>query len=168
MSVPNNILDHTEPDANNPENHLASTGTRLANFILDRIGFFLALIIMFKVLPALNRIAVGVSGSTSSAFIVLPFLLLIPGYYILFEYLFGKTPAKFLTKTKVVTKHGKKPGFWNIVGRTLCRFVPFEPFSFLGSRAVGWHDSISATYVVKDSYKYHSGAMIEYRDNDFV
>ena len=77
---------------------------------------------------------------------------MIPGYWILSEYFFGKTPAKFLTKTKVVTKFGTKPSFWTIVGRTLCRLIPFEAFSFLGSRPVGWHDSISGTLVVNDTF----------------
>jgi hypothetical protein len=31
--------------------------------------------------------------------------------------------------------------------RTICRFIPFEAFSFFGQK--GWHDSISGTNVVK-------------------
>jgi len=43
--------------------------------------------------------------------------------------------------------------YWVIFeGRTLCRYIPFEPFSFLGNKPIGWHDSLSKTLVVKDTY----------------
>jgi hypothetical protein len=38
--------------------------------------------------------------------------------------------------------------FSQILGRTFSRFVPFEPFSFLGS-GHGWHDRWSDTRVVR-------------------
>ena len=43
---------------------------------------------------------------------------------------------------------GSKPIFQDIFLRSLCRFIPFEVFSFLGSEGRGWHDSMSNTYVV--------------------
>jgi hypothetical protein len=45
-----------------------------------------------------------------------------------------------------VTLDGSKPGLRTILLRTLCRFIPFEPFSFFGER--GWHDGLSDTLVV--------------------
>ena len=71
-------------------------------------------------------------------------------YYLLFEGVWGKTPAKFLTKTKVITKEGHKPSLGNIFVRTLCRFIPFDAFSFLSSNPVGWHDSLPKTLVVDE------------------
>jgi hypothetical protein len=70
-------------------------------------------------------------------------------YYFIFESLFQRTPAKFLTRTKVVNNYGTKPTVGTIALRTLIRFVPFEEFSFLGDRVYGWHDKWSKTYVVK-------------------
>ena len=67
-------------------------------------------------------------------------------YYIVFEGLWARTPAKFILGTVVIMEDGSKPPFGKIVVRTLCRFIPFEPFSFFGER--GWHDSISDTRVV--------------------
>lgn len=70
-------------------------------------------------------------------------------YYGLLESIFKVTPVKFLTGTYVANEFG--PGipsparFW---GRTCFRFIPFEPFSFLGTR--GWHDSLSQSVVVKE------------------
>jgi uncharacterized RDD family membrane protein YckC len=61
--------------------------------------------------------------------------------------LFARTVGKFITQTIVVDEHGEKPHHETILIRSLCRLIPFNPFSvlFLGR---GWHDSISKTYVV--------------------
>lgn len=72
-------------------------------------------------------------------------------YYVPFETGFGRTPAKLITGTKVVSEDGGPPGLGRVLGRTLVRMVPFEVFSFLGGdgRPVGWHDSWSGTRVVR-------------------
>lgn len=70
-------------------------------------------------------------------------------YYIFFEGFTGRSIGKYFTKTKVVNEQGEKPSFSQIVIRTLCRLIPFEAFSFLGEKAIGWHDTISKTRVVE-------------------
>lgn len=72
-------------------------------------------------------------------------------YYVVTESIFGRTPGKIITGTMVAKADGSKPGLLNILGRTLCRFIPFERFSFLFGYS-GWHDSISNTYVLKDEF----------------
>lgn len=69
-------------------------------------------------------------------------------YYLFFESIFGRTLGKLITGTTVVNEHGGKPVFKQIIGRTLCRLIPFEPFSFFGASGYGWHDSIPKTYVI--------------------
>lgn len=69
-------------------------------------------------------------------------------YYPFFETIFGATPAKFLTGTRVINKDGSKPTLKTTILRTLSRFVPFEPFSFLGEK--GWHDDWTETQVVEE------------------
>ncbi|MGB3079759.1 MAG: RDD family protein, partial [Saprospiraceae bacterium] len=65
-------------------------------------------------------------------------------YYGVLESVFKATPAKYLTGSKVVNQHGAtNPGFEKIIMRSLFRFIPFEPFSFLGT--TGWHDGLSCT-----------------------
>jgi uncharacterized RDD family membrane protein YckC len=76
-------------------------------------------------------------------------LLILAIYYYLTEMYFSRTIAKYFTKTLVVMKDGSKPNAYTIIKRTLCRFIPFEAFTFLGSNARGWHDVFSNTYVVK-------------------
>lgn len=43
---------------------------------------------------------------------------------------------------------GSNISFAQALGRTFCRFIPFEVFSFLDSRPRGWHDSIPKTKVI--------------------
>jgi len=67
-------------------------------------------------------------------------------YYFLMESTRGQTFGKILTQTIVVNRYDEKPGMGEIALRTLCRFIPFEFFSFLYN-GIGWHDRISQTYV---------------------
>jgi uncharacterized RDD family membrane protein YckC len=73
-------------------------------------------------------------------------LTLMLAYYCFFEGIWARTPGKLVLGTVVVGQQGDKPGFGQVVGRTLCRFIPFEAFSFFGEE--GWHDSIPKTQVV--------------------
>lgn len=70
-------------------------------------------------------------------------------YYIFFEVLFGSTPAKFLTESRVVTLDGKKISLKQGTLRTLYRHVPLASLSFLFGRD-GAHDYWSNTVVVKE------------------
>jgi len=112
----------------------ASQGARLVNFFLDqfiRVGMM-----------------VGIAALLGDSPILVLFVTF--GYHIFFESIFSRTPAKWLTRTRVVALDGSRPTFWQIVGRSFARYVPFEPFSFLGS-ARGWHDRWSNTRVVRDT-----------------
>jgi uncharacterized RDD family membrane protein YckC len=75
-------------------------------------------------------------------------ILIYVTYYSVFEYFFGKTPAKFITRTKVVTLDGDKPSFSHILKRSLIRLIPIEWISFFGHYPIGWHDKWSGTQVV--------------------
>jgi len=119
----------------------ASLGARFANLMLDsigRMGFMLLLMtpLMLLKLEAASGVAVLVG---------------LLGYHFLFEVTLGRTPAKFLTGTRVVSADGSRASAGQIFGRTLARFVPFEPLSFLfgGNPPNGWHDKWSRTRVVK-------------------
>jgi DNA-directed RNA polymerase subunit RPC12/RpoP len=109
----------------------ASQGIRFANSILDLI--IIALLSSFV---------------KSWLFYEMSWLIIFL-YYFIFESVFQRTPAKLLTRTKVVNSDGQKPTVGTIAERTLIRFVPLEAFSFLGDRVYGWHDKWSRTYVVK-------------------
>ena len=135
------------------EDKTASRAVRFANFILDYIfnlifSFFMGIVlglILGLFYPA------GLQLFETDNFLVNIALGFVFGmfYYTFFETLTGRTPAKFITGTKVVTYEGEKPEFETILKRSLCRFIPFEAFSFLGEHSKGLHDSISGTRVIK-------------------
>lgn len=142
MSNSNYILD---------DKLLASGGSRFLNYILDIvviIALIFALSFIFAVLASLldlNEFLLWM-GNLSDWEGQLIFVVISIFYYSLTEGLFGRSLGKLITGTVVVDENGEKPSFGIILKRTLCRLIPFDGFSFLGSR--GWHDSISNTYVV--------------------
>jgi hypothetical protein len=76
-------------------------------------------------------------------------LVVLLGYYLFFETILQKTPAKLLTGTKVVDENLTKPNMTSILIRTLSRIAPFEPFSIFAKQGL-WHDSWSKTYVISE------------------
>ncbi len=133
--------------------NIAGKGLRLANYLLDLLFlwlfsyyFFLVLGgILYAIFPGADFIIDEENMIVVYAFSFLSTMT----YYSLFEYTTGRSIGKFITRTKVVTINGEKPDFKRIFIRTLCRHIPFEAFSFLGSDDSGWHDKISGTRVVK-------------------
>lgn len=81
-----------------------------------------------------------------SLYTIIFILILI--YYPISEILFGSSPGKFLTESRVVNSKAESPNSSTIFLRTLCRNIPFDALSFFSKR--GWHDSLSETYVVKE------------------
>lgn len=143
----------TQPD-NQPRIRPTSMGKRFLNSLLDSI-FYLIFWVVFFVISLLMFEVSGVDTSQLSEEILglLTIFSFFSAYFIYYgvEAIFGKSPAKFITRTKVVTLERKKPGFLRIVGRTIARFVPLDPLSFLFSaNPIGWHDRLSGTMVIDD------------------
>jgi uncharacterized RDD family membrane protein YckC len=115
----------------------ASKRQRFFNMLLDHLG---ASALIGVVGASFARLVDGV-GVSVFAYAILFF------YYAGFEAALGRTPAKFVTGTKVVAIDGGRPSLAQILGRTLTRLIPFEPLSFLG-RGSGWHDRWTRTRVV--------------------
>jgi uncharacterized RDD family membrane protein YckC len=123
---------------------LASKGRRFGTFVVDyavNMGFGA----IVGVIIALGFGEAGVEAIQKVPDIVFGWVLLI-GYYIVFEGMWARTPGKLVFGTVVVNESGGKPTLKQVIGRTFCRLIPFEAFSFLGER--GWHDSIPNTHVV--------------------
>lgn len=119
-------------------------GRRFATYLIDYIIINVAMFII----GVLAIIALGDAGvellEGGSNFVLAVLVYFV--YYVVFEGLWARTPAKFMLGTIVVMEDGSQPPMRKILVRTLCRFIPFEPFSFFGDR--GWHDSIPRTRVV--------------------
>jgi len=134
--------------------YAASKEKRLANYLLDWIfilifalifGFIIGIVLLFVSPASFDLVFDQDNRLTDYIFGFIVVMI----YYSLFEGLTGRTLAKYITKTKVVNEKGEKPNFETILIRTLCRFIPLLPFSFLGSKNTGWHDRLSKTVVVE-------------------
>ncbi len=78
------------------------------------------------------------------------FLALIFIYYFFLESFTYTTIGKLIFRLKVVeVRNWGNPGFSKILIRTLCRFIPFDAFTFFSKKPAGWHDKLSGTVVIK-------------------
>jgi uncharacterized RDD family membrane protein YckC len=123
----------------------AGMGARLLNFIIDYIVQLVLGIIVVMVIRLM-----GVSADWSETTNTLFGLVTMIGYYIIFEALFGWTVGKLITGTRLVAEDDGRATFGQVLGRTLARFIPFEPLSLVFSKSnEAWHDSLSGTRVVR-------------------
>jgi uncharacterized RDD family membrane protein YckC len=122
----------------------ATKGNRLANNIIDLVAFMFIVFIISLLVGLFGNAEILESESFAMQII---FYLVLFLYYLVMESTWGITLGKLVTGTQVVDMDGNKPDLSTIAIRTLCRFIPFDAISFLGTK--GWHDSISKTMVVK-------------------
>ena len=113
--------------------------TRLYNFLIDSIIFFIIVLIFSMLLK--NHIE---KQNLKYLMILLYYV-----YYFTFELTTGKTIGKMITKTKVVnTDNDRKPNFTRILIRTISRLIPIDIISYAFS-SNGIHDIISKTELKK-------------------
>lgn len=124
---------------------LATKGQRFANLMLDTVFYQLVLFVCSFVVALANPSMVPVLEDYSLPLSLAVMLV----YYIGFEAVIGRTPAKAISGTRVVDETGRPVSVVQVLGRTFSRIVPFELFSFLGDPPVGWHDTWSHTRVVR-------------------
>jgi uncharacterized RDD family membrane protein YckC len=123
----------------------ASTGKRFANLVIDTILcqiFTTILLIIPFIIIGMVRPEILRTPILDWVFSLLLYFI----YYFVFEGLFQRTPAKFITGTKVIKTDGSKPDAATVAKRTLSRLVPFEIFS--RSEGTWWHDRWADTLVV--------------------
>jgi uncharacterized RDD family membrane protein YckC len=118
---------------------------RFINYSLDLLFYYL-FIFIFAFIFALFSLKIFTDNPVLDFIISLGYYIL---YYAITEYFLSRSLAKFITRTYVFDYNGKKPEFKNIIIRTLSRFIPFEAFSLLSRRPIGWHDYLSKTIVVE-------------------
>ncbi len=146
--------------------YVASRSKRFTNYVLDHIFGIIPVFVFVTIWGLVGFInsVTGSEGNIASEITsrIIPFLIglsvlgVFPFYHVFFEYFWQKTPAKWVTKTKVVKLDGSKPGFWRLMGRNFARWIPFEALSFLFTTYPrGWHDRVSGTMVVPDNYTTH-------------
>ncbi len=135
---------------------IANIDQRLTNYAIDTIVYFIFLIFFLAIARYLSAIA-ELSFLREFLFTekdsffkrLLTTLVITTMYYTFLEYfLKGKTLGKYVTKTRAVTIENEIMDFKTTIIRSLCRNIPFEPFSFLGDKPSGWHDKLSKTKVI--------------------
>ncbi|MBO9199589.1 MULTISPECIES: RDD family protein [Niastella] len=146
-------------DVNEEANYMdpAPRGLRLVNHIVDQVVIGVAIngvksIIAFSSKTEAYKNSLffreDLAGLQFSLLVSLGTLLL---YYTVFEATTnGRTIGKMLTGTTAITQDGSPFTFKHAFLRTLCRFIPLEPFSTFGY--LPWHDSITKTAVVKKTW----------------
>ncbi|WP_437897300.1 RDD family protein [Sorangium sp. So ce124] len=125
---------------------LASGGRRLVNLIVDYMGLMLFTFLVGVIFGLLGGAEVFERTNDTLLGLVIMF-----AYYVSMEAIFGATLGKLVTGTRVVMEDGSRAGLGRIALRTLCRFIPFEAFTFLtrrGAAPVGLHDGLSKTRVI--------------------
>jgi uncharacterized RDD family membrane protein YckC len=133
-----------------------SPGVRFVNFLIDRVVFLGIIFVIALLWEALA----GKTGATLDNSIlrqntieaklldILLTAVLTVIYYTISEGVSkGRTIGKMVTGTIAIREDGVPFTFKDAFMRSLCRIIPFEPFSALGYRP--WHDSMSKTAVVK-------------------
>lgn len=137
-----------------------SWGKRLGGYILDYIIFYVIFVIFWGVMGAILGFLSALSveeannfenGSSYNIIINIVFLLSRAIYYLMFETLAGRTPAKMILRLRIITNEGQKPTFTQLLQRYFTRLIPFEIFSFIGENPYGLHDKWSDTMVIDDS-----------------
>ncbi|WP_051349407.1 RDD family protein [Chryseobacterium gregarium] len=132
------------------DQHKASSGKRLANFFLDRIFIQIIFYVIVFIIAFAYAVFYGRelnTDDTAVSFVFIGIYVLLSFFYFFgMEYFTGKTFAKFITATEVISIDGNKPTSKQIAVRTISRAVPFDQLSFLGNN--GWHDNWSDTRVI--------------------
>ena len=114
---------------------------RFVNCLVDYSLLYIVFMASFYY-PVRNR-------QFSPVFALLIELPIFVTYYVVCEYLFGKTLGKLVTGTRVVTREYKSPTFVRILKRTFSRLIPFHIWVLLYSGRI-IHDSTSKTLCLED------------------
>ncbi|MBC7848103.1 MAG: RDD family protein [Chitinophagaceae bacterium] len=134
----------------------ASKGARFFTLLID-LACYYALAVIYGFIFGLALASNGgdiqdsyLFQNTGSALFLrylISFALFLTYYTIMEGATKGRTVGKFITGTRAVREDGSAITWKDAFLRTLCRFVPFEPFSGLGVRP--WHDEWTRTEVIK-------------------
>lgn len=118
---------------------------RLVNFFIDGSLIFMFVVLSSKYEMTNSSLVIPrVSSIVSSIALVLIFII----YYTFFEYKFGYTIGKLISGTRVVQEDGTPLTGKQSIMRTLIRYIPVEPFTYL-MKSNGWHDAWVKTKVIK-------------------
>ncbi len=130
----------------------AGTGKRFANYIIDVIVFYIVVFFLAIVVAIIDPELLSWMEGTDAGTNLLNSLVSLLLYGIIMgttEALTGgRSLGKLITGTRAVNADGSSISMQTAFWRGLCRAVPFEAFSALGSPSYPWHDKWTNTYVI--------------------
>lgn len=136
-------------------NHLrASTGKRLANYLIDMVVFYMFAFIIGLLLAIVSPSSTNFLTDDSAGFGLLEKLLSLIFYAVymsVIEAVFnGKSLGKLITKTRAVNLDGSEISASTAFARGFSRAVPFCVFSAFGNHCDPWHDRWTDTMVIEE------------------
>ena len=123
---------------------VVGTGTRVLNFLIDVLLIFI-ISVAFDKWYTFQVVYWGYTPLPAYSFFFISLFV----YYFIFELIWKRTPGKWISISKVVTKDGKKPNFFQIFIRSLVRLIVIDCFfiPFLDGKTL--HDYLSGTVVIE-------------------
>jgi uncharacterized RDD family membrane protein YckC len=141
----------------------AGMGKRLVNYLVDAILFAVLLFVGLSIAVSLNPQLIEPLRARNEAgdFSLVEQLLIqvVYGTYMfIVEALFkGKSLGKLITGTRAVRQDGSPLTVRDAQLRGLCRMVPFNALSALGTPSYPWHDRWTKTYVIDEKQSRYPG-----------
>jgi uncharacterized RDD family membrane protein YckC len=132
----------------------ASSGTRFANLLIDRLILYALWRFILGPLAVNMIISMGLYTYDRVGLWVELYL-----FAVVFDVMIiaiqeatmgGKTFGKLITRTRAVNENGTPIDFRKALMRSLSRAVPFEAFSALGAPCYPWHDRWTGTLVIDE------------------
>jgi uncharacterized RDD family membrane protein YckC len=132
----------------------ASTGKRFANYIIDLIVFYILMAAFGVAWALISPETVGALDTEASGFGLLDRLISTIAFGIIMGLIEaiskGKSLGKLITGTRAVNEDGSTISFQTAMLRGICRAVPFDQLSALGSPSYPWHDRWTTTEVIDE------------------
>ena len=118
---------------------------RFLNWLIDTSLSLILFVIAIRLFIPANSITATQGRMLKYAFIGFNFI-----YYLVFEALLNKTPAKYITRTIVNGEDNISTSFFQVLIRSLSRYIPLEPlFIFFREDKKSLHDVLSKTQLIK-------------------
>ncbi len=121
---------------------IVGIGTRVLNFLVDTTIVFILAYIAYKVW-VFYVYYYNYPFYPIYYFIAVVLFL----YYTIFESIRGRTPGKWLSVSRVVSKNGQRANLWQILTRSLVRLTVIDCF-FIPFLKKPLHDYLSNTIVI--------------------
>ena len=118
-------------------------GTRVLHFLVDTLLFWILAVLLYKWWN-FHVLYWGYMHLNFGWFFFGTLFL----YYSIFESLFARTPGKWFSHSKVVKTNGSKPGFLQIIVRSLVRITIIDMFCYPFLEKT-LHDYVSKTELVQ-------------------